>query len=493
MEIVPIKTSPKPTNKCQCGGIYVDAEQTTGFYPWQVLVCNQCGNWRNLDKERDPEAWTARLEEQRKKLQKALHPGRPTTGDGLKEEREQTWTPSHFYRAKHKVKNWTQTDSSGAVTTPLEQVNASFNLEAALQRRRRGSPSSVGEIEPAIVGKDWKKHKKLDTRLLPVHRYTEAQAQYTGVSKTYQTCQLAKHQTFRHSPDGFDTIVECPVCCMAWLIKGVTGEQIRLEGSSYERRLIEQKTEQPSKSPYPAEKMASADYKPGDPVDVRETLMSGGQPNTRPNYRSWVRGYKFVRRASPGVPFSGTMNPHNPDGAPQGHIIVSGPVVGGEGEVRYDENDVRPAELRAVKVWFSDGNHLVTNMAKGITDREIRDYYAVGRTFNVGGDPEGQEDNLVKVTRIEILDSDPLKASAQIQGNKRLENAIREAIDALILRANQIPFAGVMTNEIHLQIEKITFDIVSAVTKKYNLTEQEKNQLLLSIHASCQTSSPENN
>jgi len=37
-----------------------------------------------------------------------------------------------------------------------------------------------------------------------------------------------------------DIILECPDCCMAWLIQGVTGRETRLEGSSYECRLVEQ-------------------------------------------------------------------------------------------------------------------------------------------------------------------------------------------------------------------------------------------------------------
>lgn len=42
-------------------------------------------------------------------------------------------------------------------------------------------------------------------------------------------------------PAFFDKIIECPKCCMAWFVNGITGEEIRLAGSSCERRLCEQK------------------------------------------------------------------------------------------------------------------------------------------------------------------------------------------------------------------------------------------------------------
>jgi len=38
--------------------------------------------------------------------------------------------------------------------------------------KKKKQKSHVGEIGPMYVGKDWEKHKKLDTRLEPVHRYT---------------------------------------------------------------------------------------------------------------------------------------------------------------------------------------------------------------------------------------------------------------------------------------------------------------------------------
>ncbi len=56
--------------------------------------------------------------------------------------------------------------------------------------------------------------------------------------------------------------------------------------------------------------------------------------------------------------------------------------------------------LRSVRVTYSDGNTVLTSMAAGLTDKQIRDYFAIGRQFNIGNGPE---DLLATVTAVEIL------------------------------------------------------------------------------------------
>lgn len=55
---------------------------------------------------------------------------------------------------------------------------------ANVPKLKKRPKSHVGKIEPAQVGKGWKKHKKLDTRLLPVHRYTLEEAEFPIVIKS---------------------------------------------------------------------------------------------------------------------------------------------------------------------------------------------------------------------------------------------------------------------------------------------------------------------
>lgn len=55
--------------------------------------------------------------------------------------------------------------------------------------------------------------------------------------------------------------------------------------------------------------------------------------------------------------------------------------------------------LRAVRVTYSDGEVIETSMAHGLTDHEIKEYFAVGKTFNIGS----VTDNLQTVVKCEIL------------------------------------------------------------------------------------------
>lgn len=54
-------------------------------------------------------------------------------------------------------------------------------------------------------------------------------------SVTLKACRDKGHSRSRHSPDGFNIIEECPECYAAWMIQGVTGEEIRLAHSYAER------------------------------------------------------------------------------------------------------------------------------------------------------------------------------------------------------------------------------------------------------------------
>lgn len=58
-------------------------------------------------------------------------------------------------------------------------------------------------------------------------------------------------------------------------------------------------------------------------------------------------------------------------------------------------------KLRTVKVYFTNGTSLTTNMAARLTNKEIRSYYRVGKVFNIGAGPN---DRLTKVKRVKIID-----------------------------------------------------------------------------------------
>lgn len=64
-------------------------------------------------------------------------------------------------------------------------------------------------------------------------------------------------------------------------------------------------------------------------------------------------------------------------------------------------NLLESSKLRSVKVTYDNGDVVHTNMAADLTDDEIRDYFKIGKTFNIG---DGPNDKMVKVKDVEILD-----------------------------------------------------------------------------------------
>jgi hypothetical protein len=58
--------------------------------------------------------------------------------------------------------------------------------------------------------------------------------------------------------------------------------------------------------------------------------------------------------------------------------------------------------LRSVKVTYSNGDSVTTDMAANLTDEQIHDYFAIGKRFNLGDGAGG--DNVQTVTDVEILE-----------------------------------------------------------------------------------------
>lgn len=57
-------------------------------------------------------------------------------------------------------------------------------------------------------------------------------------------------------------------------------------------------------------------------------------------------------------------------------------------------------KLREVEVTYSDGTVIGTSMAAHLTDDDIRNYFKVGRSFNIGN---GALDKIVKVEKVDII------------------------------------------------------------------------------------------
>jgi hypothetical protein len=63
---------------------------------------------------------------------------------------------------------------------------------------------------------------------------------------------------------------------------------------------------------------------------------------------------------------------------------------------------VMKEKLRTVKVNYADGNSITTNMAAGLSDQEIKDYFKIGKKFNIYSD---ETKGMVAVKSIKILES----------------------------------------------------------------------------------------
>lgn len=69
-------------------------------------------------------------------------------------------------------------------------------------------------------------------------------------------------------------------------------------------------------------------------------------------------------------------------------------------ENENENGDESYPKLRGVEVTYSNGDVIPTSMAGHLTDDDIRNYFRIGRTFNIG---MGANDNLQKVVDVKIL------------------------------------------------------------------------------------------
>jgi hypothetical protein len=67
-----------------------------------------------------------------------------------------------------------------------------------------------------------------------------------------------------------------------------------------------------------------------------------------------------------------------------------------------EAKDLDESKMRSVKVNFTDGSDMTTSVAANMSDKDIKDYYKVGKSFNVG---KGDKDKMAKVKSVEIMES----------------------------------------------------------------------------------------
>lgn len=57
------------------------------------------------------------------------------------------------------------------------------------------------------------------------------------------------------------------------------------------------------------------------------------------------------------------------------------------------------SNLRVIKVTYSNNDVVITSMAAHLTDKEMLDYFSIGKWFNIGS----ASDNMQQVTNAKII------------------------------------------------------------------------------------------
>ena len=89
-----------------------------------------------------------------------------------------------------------------------------------------------------------------------------------------------------------------------------------------------------------------------------------------------------------------------------------------------DEENKMEEGLRSVKVIYQDGTEIVTSMSGKLTDDEIRDYFKVGKRFNLGS---AGKDKMVAIKQVKILENVESVSEEPLDFFESLNN-VRESV-----------------------------------------------------------------
>lgn len=92
---------------------------------------------------------------------------------------------------------------------------------------------------------------------------------------------------------------------------------------------------------------------------------------------------------------------------------------------------IHKEKLRTVKVIWSDGSSMTTNLAARLSDDDIKQYYKKGKIFNIGS---GAKDKMVTVRDVQILESVHKEASlsTMFSGIERFKTQMISDIDKIV-------------------------------------------------------------
>jgi hypothetical protein len=123
-----------------------------------------------------------------------------------------------------------------------------------------------------------------------------------------------------------------------------------------------------------------------------------------------------------------------------------------------EAKDLDESKGRTVKVKFSDGTGMTTSVAANMTDKDIKDYFKVGKSFNVG---KGGRDKMAKVKSVEILEStidekmsrqlkDP-KTEVMVVKNNRVKVIDRKDLDKYMKQGYELAESTVNEETVYIE------------------------------------------
>ena len=112
----------------------------------------------------------------------------------------------------------------------------------------------------------------------------------------------------------------------------------------------------------------------------------------------------------------------------------------------YENKEIKEAKLRSVKVTYDDGTVIPTSMSAKLKDKDIYDYFKIGKSFNIG---DGEKDKMAKVKKVEILEEIQKYTIDQLQPKraKIIIDVIKILKDARINTSNYSILEGVLDGE----------------------------------------------
>jgi hypothetical protein len=126
--------------------------------------------------------------------------------------------------------------------------------------------------------------------------------------------------------------------------------------------------------------------------------------------------------------------------------------------LNYVINESFNNELRSVTVKYDNGDIIDTDMAAHLTDDEIKDYYKIGKEFNIGN---GGHDKMAKVTDVIIN---------ELTKTKKL-NITNESTDTLNTFAGVIPEESTWTKERDKDLANVNMNLITINDKLFQIND----------------------